>query len=137
MPFLHLDARNLHKDKWYDLVKNHPVHFEVLEWSTEQERDLIASFQKLANYGGICVRGEDIAPIRGVRILLNDWRTLGPPKRLTVRGNAHPIFVDKSTIMTCTPGDSLCVEYRDKIVKSMITTRTWEHPTFGIDVGIL
>ncbi len=156
MPFLHLDARNDYKQSWYALVKDHPAHFEVLEWSTEQDRDLlhrthpdldtqlfprtcvgiIAALQKLITYGGIAVRGQDIKPIRGLNIILEDWKTQGPPKCLTVRGYAYPVIVDKSTIMTCRAGDLVCTSYRDQIVRRMIAG-TWEHPQFGTDVAIM
>lgn len=156
MPFLHLDARNLHKDAWKELVKNHPAQFEVLEWTTEQDRDLLlrtypaidtqlfprscvsiaANLQKLVDYGGIAVRGEDIAPIRGLRIMLEDWKTLGGPRKLTVRGYARPIFVDKTTIMVSEAQDPVAMKYRD-LVMQMMLSGTWEHPIFENDVAII
>lgn len=156
MPFLHLDSLNLHKEDWIELVKDHPAGFEILEWTTEQERDhlhlsypeldtrlyprycisVAASLRKLLDYGGIVVRGEDVSPIRGLRIILNDWRTLGQPKSLTVRGFGYPIYIDKSTIMTCESGDSTCARYCEKIIEQMLRGE-WENPTFGDDVGIM
>lgn len=156
MPFLHLDSKNRYKEAWRDLVKDHPCHFEVLEWSIDQDRDLIqrafpdldtqlyprtcisilASLQKLVDYGGIAVRGEDIEPIRGLRIVLEDWKTFGCPKSLTVRGYAYPVFVDKSTIMTAPEADPVCTSYRDQLVRLMLN-RKWEHPVFGSDVAIM
>lgn len=153
VPFLHLDTRNVHKDAWRELVKDHPAHFEILEWSPEQDKDLVrrsfpevdiqlyplyclsilASFQKLLCYGGIAVRGEDVVPIRGLRILLNDWKTLGPPQKFTVRGRS---CVDKTTIMTAQPNDPVCKLYLDMILQNL-ASRGWQHPTFRDDVAIM
>lgn len=156
MPFLHLATDNRHQPEWRELVKDHPAGFEVLEWSTEQERDhlyrsqpnldaqlypricvsIVACLQKLVDYGGITVRGEETRPVRGLRTILNDWRTLGPPKRLTVRGYAYPVFVDKTTIMSCDADDTVCKRYRDSLVEKMIGG-VWEHPSFDTDVAIM
>lgn len=156
MPFLHLDSWNQHKTEWYGLVKDHPSQFEVLEWSPEQDKDLLqrshadvdtqlfpvsciqiaACMQKLVDYGGITVTGCSTAPTRAVKILLNDWKTLGPPKKFSVRGYGYPLFIDKTSIMASSQGDSVGRVYRDKII-DMMKAKIWEHPEFGPDVAIM
>lgn len=156
MPFLHLDSTNLHKEAWRELVKDHPAGFEVLEWTTEQDRNhlrmalpeidtqlfprycisVIAAVRKLLDYGGIVVRGENVAPIRGINTILEDWKTLGPPRRLTVRGYGYPIFVDRSTIMTCAAGDTVCAAYCEQLVQTMVDHK-WVRPKFDVDVAIM
>lgn len=155
MPFLHLDAENKFKDVWKDLVKDHPAHFEILEWTNDQDRDhlyrsqpeldtqlypricvsIVAALQKLVDYGGIVVRGQETRPIRGVRILLEDWKIHGPPSRLTVRGYIYPVILDKTTIMSCSAGDPICIKYRDLVI-AMMLRREWIQPEFDSDVAI-
>lgn len=158
MPFLHLDVNNLHKEAWYELVKDHPLGFEVLEWNTEQNRDLVyreyptldtqlyprscvsilASMLKLVTYGGIAVRGEDVSPVRGLKALLKDWTSSSEyPEKLTVRGYGYPVYIDKTTIMAAKANDEVCKLYRDRLVDKM-SKHMWEHPTFDNgDVAIM
>lgn len=156
MPFLHLDAENHHKPQWIELVRDHPAEFEVLEWSATQDRDLVqrgfpqldlqlfprscvsitAALFKLWCYGGIVVRGQTTLPVRGLQILLQDWRTLGPPLKFTVRGFAYPIHIDSTMIMVSQSGDAVCRQYLDTVVKTL-ESLVWKHPVFGKDVGIM
>lgn len=156
MPFLHIDQKNQHKEEWLELVKDHPANFEVLEWTAEQDRNhlrmtnpeidapffprycvsVMAAVRKLLDYGGIVVRGEHVSPTRGIKSVLNDWRTLGPPKKLTVRGYAYPVFVDRSSIMSCAAGDPVCAAYSAQIAE-MMANQKWENPKFDTDVNIM
>ncbi len=156
LPFLHIDERSVQKEVWSALVANHPAEFEILEWTPERDRDLVqrsfpeidtqlfprscvailAALQKLYCYGGIVVRGDDIPPNRGIRILLDDWKTIGPPKTLTVRGYLYPVYLDRSTIMASEPKDPVCKHYRDILAENM-ASRKWESPAFTSDVAIM
>jgi hypothetical protein len=157
MPFLHLDANNRYKEEWKTLIKDHPEGFEVLEWNYDQDKahlfvscppeldmllypksviSITAALQKLLDYGGIVVRGEETKPIRGIKIVLEDWKTLGPPKRLSVRGWGYPTAIDKTTIMVAKEGDPTCKKYRDKIVETMLIGK-WIHPEFMDDVALI
>lgn len=152
MPFLHLDADNLLKPEWHALVKDHPVHFEVLEWTVEQNYhhlrmahpeldtslfsadciEVLATIRKLVDYGGIVVRGAQTTPIRGLRSILDDWRTLGPPKKMTVRGAS----VERSSIMVCGPNNATAVGYCTRLVKMLLEGK-WNAPKFDVDVELM
>lgn len=150
MPFLHIGSENRHKEEWEALVKDHPCKFEIITWTPEQDRDhlyrsqpevdpnlfprtcisVAAALQKLVDYGGIVVRGEDTRPIRGIKIIIEDWKTAGPPKKLTVRGYHFPTFVDKTTIMVSPQSeDTVAKSYLDVLVENM-KHGVWRHPTF-------
>lgn len=152
MPFLHLDSRNEYQEEWNELVKDHPAKFQVLIWNTEQERDhlyranpkldsqlfprvvisVASAFQKLHDYGGIVIRGEKTRPTRNLRIILEDWKTAGPPKRFTVRGYGFPSSVDKTTIMISSgqpEDDPVLRKYHSALITEMLAGR-WTHPEF-------
>jgi hypothetical protein len=127
MPFLHVDQNNRHKDLWRATVGE---NFEVINWSQQQERDLvreyvdlqlyprscvimIANLEKLIRHGGICVIGENTVPIRAVRSLLKR----GVPERLTVRGFAYPVAMEKVNIMAAAEKDPVCIQYQKRLIE--------------------
>lgn len=90
---------------------------------------VIAGMCKLLDYGGILVRGQTTLPTRGIRILLDDWKTLGPPKKLTVRGYGSKVVIDKTSVMICAAGDATCLKYFSSLVSQM-REGSWHEPRF-------